>query len=113
MPNDLDVVAEIFHRCAEDHASDAPEAVDADFNHDVFELSWVDVPGSGRIKKPSRGSVNRERRALADGIEAVGRGSATHRSELLVLDKKFLVTRRSRDSRRWGWESAAWDWSCC
>ena len=34
-PDHLDVFAEVFDRRAEDHASDAPEAVDADFNHCV------------------------------------------------------------------------------
>ncbi len=32
--DDLDVVAEIFYRCTKDHAPNASEAVDTDFNHD-------------------------------------------------------------------------------
>jgi hypothetical protein len=32
----LDVFAEILNGRAEDHASDASEAIDANFNHDVF-----------------------------------------------------------------------------
>jgi hypothetical protein len=32
----LNVLAEIFDRCTEDHAPDASEAVDTDFYHDVF-----------------------------------------------------------------------------
>jgi hypothetical protein len=32
----LDVLAEIFDRRAEDHASDASETIDADFYHDVL-----------------------------------------------------------------------------
>jgi hypothetical protein len=34
--DDLDVFAEIFDGRAEDHASDASEAIDANFNHDLF-----------------------------------------------------------------------------
>ena len=57
--DDLDVFAEIFDGRAEDHASDASEAIDANFNHDVFCFVFEFEFGRRAFKSARPRSVNR------------------------------------------------------